>query len=364
MQPEIKAFYSDERLDPGKSTGLILCGMGGPDGPEAVEPFLRNLFSDPSIFPVPKCLSPLVGRLISKRRAPKTRLRYLQVSPDGVTPQLGTTLAQSQALAQMLSDNGTPCIGSMAMRYWHPFPEETLRDLISQGAEQFILVPTYPQYSCATSGSTLKFVLDALPLAAPGKPVHVMHEWPLLEGFVDVLAQASSKAMIGFAQQGLDPAQCALVYVAHSLPQKYIDQGDPYLEQTLATVQAVQAKVQQALTEAGQESWLTLAQGTSLPLLAFQSRVGPIKWLGPEVTQTVQNLAEGGCRHLHIQPVSFTCDHVETLLELDVELKESAQQAGIQSFSRGKALNMDAGWLESLAAELQRRSFKPEVSHR
>ncbi len=354
--------YPFERLDPGKCTGLIFCGMGGPDGPEAVQPFLRNLFSDPAIFPVPRFLSPLVGQLVSRRRAPSARERYLKVSPDGVTPQLATTLAQAESVAQMLSEKGTPCIGAMAMRYWHPYPAETLRDLVKRGAEQFILVPTYPQYSCATTGSTLKYVFDAMPDAAPEKPVYVLPEWPLLPGLLDVLSQASIEASEGFARQGLDPATCALLYVAHSLPQKMVDQGDPYLEQTWSTVQAVQEKVQTALMASGHGPWAEQVAGLVQPILTFQSRVGPIKWLGPEVTKTVSKLAAEGCRHLHVQPVSFTCEHVETLLELDVELKEIALGAGVQTFSRGKALNLDPSWLESLTGELHRRSFMPEGS--
>lgn len=361
MTEKIQKAYPFERLDAGKRTGLVFCGMGGPDSQQAVRPFLRNLFSDPAILPVPRLLSPLVGQLMSIRRAPSARKRYLQVSADGVTPQLATTLAQAEAVAQMLSEKGAPCMGSMAMRYWHPYPAETLKELVKRGAEQFLLVPTYPQYSCATTGSTLKFVLDAMPVAAAGKPVHVLSEWPLLPGFLDVLSHASTEALKGFARRGLPPEACALLYVAHSLPQKMVDQGDPYLEQTLSTVQAVQQKVQTTLTAAGHGQWTQRAAGTSRPLLTFQSRVGPIKWLGPEVTETVRQLAAGGCRHLHVQPVSFTCEHVETLLELDVELKSDAMAAGIQTFSRGSALNLQSSWLQSLTEELLRRSFKPEV---
>ena len=362
MARTIQAFYPSKGLDADKCTGLIFCGMGGPDGPEAVEPFLRNLFSDPAILPVPRLLSPLVGLLFSKRRGPETRKRYLQVSSDGVTPQLATTLAQARAVAQMLSDAGTPCIGAMAMRYWHPYPEKTLKELVSQGAQQFILVPTYPQYSCATNGSTLKFVLDAMTEVAPGMPVHVMQQWPLLPGLVDVLANASTEALASFTQQEFAPDSCALLYVAHSLPMKMIDRGDPYLEQTLSTVNAVQDQIKTSIKKSGHEVWAQRVTGYSEPLLTFQSKVGPIKWVGPEVIKVVTQLAAKGIRHLHVQPVSFTCEHVETLLELDVELKEIALKAGIKTFSRGQALNLQSSWLQSMALELQKQSFKREIS--
>lgn len=361
MTRKKQAFYPTERLDPGKCTGLIFCGMGGPDGPDSVQPFLKNLFSDPAIMPVPRFLSPLVGQLMSMRRAPEARKRYRQVSSDCITPQLATTLAQAEAVAQMLTGTGIPCIGAMAMRYWHPFPEEALGDLVNRGAEQFLLVPTYPQYSCATTGSTLKFVMDALPHAAPGLPVHVYPEWHLLPGLLDVLVQQSIQGLNNFAQQGLDPDTCGLLYVAHSLPLKMVNQGDPYLEQTLTTVFAVQEKVQAALKISALSAWAPKVTGTDNPLLSFQSRVGPIDWIGPDVVDTVRELAADGCRHLHVQPVSFTCEHVETLLELDVELKETATVAGIETFSRGQALNLQSTWLRSLSQELQNRSFKPEA---
>ncbi len=359
-----KASYPAEPLDRNRCTGLIFCGMGGPDGPEAVQPFLKNLFSDPAIMPVPGFLSSLAGSLISMRRGPAARERYRQVSSDSITPQLATTRAQAEVVAQKLSQAGSPCIAAVAMRYWNPYPEEAVNELVRQGAEQFILVPAYPQYSSATTGSTLNSVLQTLETAAPGKSVHVIAQWPTLPGLIDVLAQASIEALENFSRQDLDPESCGLLYVAHSLPLKLILRGDPYLEQTLQTVYAVQEKIKAALSLSPSEQWSFKVHGLCRPLLAFQSRVGPIKWLDPEITETVLQLAKKGCRHLHIQPVSFTCEHVETLLELDVELKETARAAGIRTFSRGQALNLQPAWLESLTFDLQRRVFQPEVLDR
>jgi ferrochelatase len=148
--------------------------------------------------------------------------------------------------------------------------------------------------------------------------------------------------------------------VAHSLPQKLIDGGDPYLDQTRATLAAVHAAVAHELNAAGHGDWFAALPGGGEPLLAFQSRVGPIKWVGPEVTNEVKRLAAAGCRHLHLQPVSFTCEHIETLMELDVELKEDAARLGIDDFRRGAALNLDAGWLDSMAKELARTAFDGE----
>jgi len=349
--------FPKDLLDPGRTTGLILCGMGGPDRPAAVEPFLRNLFADPALFPVPRPLGPALGHLIAKVRAPAVRRRYLTISPDGATPQLATTRRQAADLARRLTAGGRRTAPGVAMRYWAPWPDETIPELRARGAEQFLVVPTYPQYSGATGGSTLGFVADSLRRLAPEAHVHMVPEWHLLEGFVAALARPAVETVTHWAAAGAAPAECALLYVAHSLPRKHVDAGDPYLDQTLATVRAVHELVAAQLAAAGHAAWTAALPGGPSPLLAFQSRVGPIRWVGPEVAAETKRLAARGCRRLHVQPVSFACEHIETLMELDVELKKKATRAGITRFRRGSALGTDPGWLASLADHLAAHAF-------
>jgi ferrochelatase len=108
-------------------------------------------------------------------------------------------------------------------------------------------------------------------------------------------------------------------------------------------------------------SWLDRVPGSRQPRLVFQSKVGPIRWLGPLITAEVPRLAAAGCRRLFVQPVSFTCEHIETLHELDIELNEQAGQLGIAEFRRGPALNLAPVWLDSLAEALAARAFPAEV---
>jgi ferrochelatase len=354
--------YPATDLDPAVTTGLLLCGMGGPDGPDAVEPFLRNLFADPAIFPVPRPIGPVLGRLIAKVRAPGVRRRYLSLSADGATAQLPTTRRQSEELARRLDARGRPTLPQVAMRYWRPYPAEAVGELLRSGARQFLVVPTYPQYSRATSGSTLDFVLAAIRRLAPAAAVHVVPAWGLQPGFVAALARPVTAGLTAWAARGYDPADCAWLSVAHSLPQKLIDRGDPYLDQTRATVAAVHATVARELAGGGHGDWFAALPGGAEPLLAFQSRVGPIRWLGPRVGDEIARLAGAGCRHLHLQPVSFTCEHIETQLELDVELREAATRDGIADFRRGAALNLDPGWLDSLADDLACSAYGKEVA--
>lgn len=349
------------RLDPARKTGLILCGMGGPDGAAAVEPFLRNLFRDPCILPVPRLLTPALSWLIARRRAPFVRERYALISPDSSTPQLQTTRDQGVELARRLAAAGLSVVDGVAMRYWHPFPDQTVAELLEMGAEQFLVVPAYPQYACATTGSTLKFVQESIDALAPGAAVHQVNDWHRLPGYVQAVADPAIAALSTWIAEDRDPRECALLYVAHSLPEKFVTQGDPYLGQVTATVQAAHKVISSRLDcREGQHflAGLPGPDGEAGPLLAFQSKVGPIKWLGPEVTAEVARLAATGCRRLFVQPVSFTCEHVETLHELDIELKGEAVRLGIEHFARGAALNLDAGWLDSLA-ELLLTAFDP-----
>ena len=242
--------FPTDMLDPGLKTGLILCGMGGPDGTEAVRPFLRNLFRDPAIFPLPRLVAPLVGAMIARKRSPEVAERYLLMDPDGKTPQLQYTLDQARLLAGRLQDRGLGTIlPDMAMRYWRPFPDQTVARLLEQGARQFLVVPTYPQYSHSTNGSTLDFVRQSLERLAPGAPVHMLTRWHALPGYIDDLTRPVVETLGEWARQGSDPATCALIYAAHSLPQSFVAKGDPYEKYTRATMTIVHNHVKQALEQ-------------------------------------------------------------------------------------------------------------------
>jgi ferrochelatase len=353
--------FPQATLDPYRTTGLILCGMGGPDRPEAVQPFLRNLFADPLIFPIPRPFAGIAGWFIAWKRAPEVRKRYAMISEDSATPQLPTTRNQAAYLAQKISDSGRLTLPGVAMRYWDPFPVETVAELMGTGARQFLIIPTYPQYSGATNGSTIRFVLDALEKIAPEAAVHVVADWHLVSGFVEALARPVIEQLTLWAGEKVDPRECALQYVAHSLPESFIRKGDPYLNRTQETVAAVHRLVKAELAAAGFADWLATVDGGHEPSLSFQSKVGPIDWLGPQIDEEVPRLAGQGIRRLMVQPVSFTCEHIETLLELDIELKELARELGILDFQRGSALNLDETWLDSLADHLLSEAFSTEV---
>ena len=280
-----RPVHRQDRLDPARPTGLILCGMGGPDGPEDVQPFLRNLFSDPRIIPIPRLLAPVAARFIARRRAPAVVERYAALGHGGGSPQLGTTRRQAERLAALAEDAGQVWLPAAAMRYWHPFPDESVAELRGRGARQYLVVPMYPQYADATSGSTLDFVADALARGHAEAQVHVIEDWATLPGLVESLSRSATASLRAWIEAGAEPGHCALLHVAHSLPQRFVDAGDPYLERTRATVAAAHDDLRAHMV--GHADWLDRMSGGAEPLLAFQSRVGPVKWLGPDVRDAV-----------------------------------------------------------------------------
>ncbi len=354
--------FPRDRLDPTATTGLILCGMGGPDGPESVAPFLRNLFRDPAVMPLPAPMAWVVGSVIVRRREAKVRERYASLGHGGGSPQLDWTRRQCQHLEARHAMQGLVVLARPAMRYWHPFPDETVTELLALRARQFVVVPAYPQFSAATSGTTLAAVCRAIAQAAPRAAVHCLVDWHRLPGYLDALVERAAPVLQNWSAEGTPPEQCALLPVAHSLPEQFIKRGDPYLRQTQATAASLRSLLAARLVP--RADWWNALPGGGRPLLAFQSKVGPVRWLGPDSETETVRLVRGGCRRLLVLPLSFTCEHIETLHELDVELAETARAAGCEEFVRGAALNLDERWLDSLTAKIAACAFRPaEVYH-
>ncbi len=304
-------------------TGVVLCNMGGPDSLQAVRPFLENLFSDPEIlrFPLSGILQQPLARWISRRRAPKVAERYRRIG--GRSPIGEITRAQADALASAL---GSDWAVTVAMRYWHPRAREAAAELRGQRASRIVVLPLYPQYSRATTGSSLADLETGLVAEGlGGVPRRVVRSWHDHPAYLDALAEA--------VDEGLrDLGEATVLFSAHSLPMKLIEQGDPYLDQVRVTVAGVVERLKNPSHR-----------------LAFQSRTGPVRWLGPGVEETLETLAAEGVRRVLVAPVSFVSDHIETLYEIDVEYAELARTLGIREFRRCPGLNTRPSFIQALA---------------
>ncbi len=284
--------------------GVILLNMGGPDTLDNVQPFLFNLFSDREIIPLgPAFLQKFLAWIIARRRAPKSRAIYAKIG--GGSPLKDISFRQAKALQDVLRDDGDYIV-TVAMRYWPPFADQAIQELLTAGVDHFIALTLYPHYSKATSGSSLSHLQKNLQRLAPEIPLTCISSWPAQSEYIKAVAENILKGMQSFASQ---PVQ--IVYSAHSLPVSFIQKGDPYVEHIKQTIGAIEK--------------ITGQNGR----LCYQSRSGPVEWLSPSTPEMLDTLADQGCKNILMVPISFISDHVETLYEIDMLYREQAANRGM-----------------------------------
>lgn len=320
---------------------VILLNLGGPDSLSAVRPFLINLFSDPEIFrfPLAPVMQKPLARLIARLRAPHAADHYRKIG--GSSPILAHTRAQAERLAEKLA----PVLDAavyVGMRYWHPFIGEALDQAVQDGARRLILLPLYPQFSVTTTGSSLREVERLIQEKRLTSLKRVtIRSYPDHPLYVRAVAERIDEALREFSADEL--TRWGLIFSAHGVPLRFITDGDPYLMETERSVAAV-------LDHLRQRPMVASALASAQTVLSFQSKVGPVKWTEPSTIDTVRRFAEEGVESLLVVPISFVSDHVETLYELDVEVREIAHRSGIKKFVLMRALNDSDTFIEALKA--------------
>ncbi|MBP1727862.1 MAG: hemH [Deltaproteobacteria bacterium] len=303
---------------------VLLLQMGGPDSLDAVRPFLLNLFTDREIIKIgPAWLQPLIARIIVKKRAAHVEENYSLIG--GKSPLRELTEEQARSLEQVLGDNYR-CF--VAMRYWRPSTIEALAAIRKAGIKDITAVSLYPHYSRATTGSSIKELKKVLAESKVDFKVRYIDSFYNDSGYIDAMAEKIREGL----QQFHPLAEVELLFSAHSLPQSFIDEGDPYLAQIEESVR------------------LIMQQFTVPHHLSFQSRAGPVKWLEPSTDDMLKKLAGSGVKNLLVVPLSFVSDHIETLHEIDIEYSKKAWELGIAKFARMPSLNSSPRFIEALAA--------------
>ena len=289
-------------------TAVVLLNLGGPLRQRDVEPFMYKLFADSEIirFPGPLFLQPVYATLISRLRGKSVRAKYAMIG--GGSPILRETAAQAAALRRALRAAGRPEPVKILFRYASPRAAGVFATLKGQGIRRVLPVTLYPHDCDGTTGSSMselrREALKAGIEVLPG----VLH-YATDPHYLESLAERLRAALL--AQPG-----ATVVFSAHSLPEKAILAGDPYQKEIIATTEALKALV------------------GPIPggyLLAYQSKVGPVSWLKPELGGVLRTL---GGKDLIVLPVSFVSEHIETLHELDIEFREVAREAGVRSYHR------------------------------
>jgi ferrochelatase len=328
----------------GRRIAVVLFNLGGPDGPAAVEPFLFNLFNDPAIIGLPGLVRTALARLIARRRAPMATANYALMG--GGSPLLPETRKQAAALAAALGERlpGDEVRCFIAMRYWRPLTEETAVEVAAFAPDEILLLPLYPQYSTTTTGSSLAAWTKAYRGSGVTRAVCC---WPAADAF----AEAHARLIMQAYDKAGRPGPARLLFSAHGLPEKVIAGGDPYQAQVEATAAAVAAKL-----GAGWD-WK----------VSYQSRVGPMKWIGPNTEDEIRAASKAGLA-LVVTPIAFVSEHVETLVELDIEYGEVAKHEGCPAYIRVPALGVDAGFIAGLAdaaiSALSRAGMDSDGSYR
>jgi ferrochelatase len=311
--------------------GVLLLNLGGPEQLEDVRPFLFNLFADPEIIrlPVPWLQKPLAW-FISTSRARKSQENYGQIG--GGSPLRRITEEQAVALKERLQDHGQEADVYIGMRYWYPFTEEAIACIKRDGIEELVVLPLYPQFSISTSGSSFR-LLEKLWKEDPALEkirYTLIPSWYARPGYVRAMAELIAQELDALP----DPSQGHVFFSAHGVPVSYVEEaGDPYQREIEHCVDLIM----QALGRPNHHT------------LAYQSRVGPVEWLQPYTEDAIAELAEQGVNNLVVVPISFVSEHIETLQEIDIEYREIADEAGIETFRRVPALNTHPGFIDDMA---------------
>lgn len=346
--------------------GVLLLQMGGPKSIKGIENFLFNLFNDPFIIQLPWFMKPFqknLASLISSRRAPKVAVNYDDIG--GYSPICFETMCQARALEFSLNKKlfdekikQNPELKNYSnyllktkkhletkkefincyftMRYSAPFLKDIIPVMERDGIEDLTVIPLYPQYSDATTGSSVFECKDLFTKTkfSEGKSIKYIESWEANDNFIHLI-QDRIKASLNklykahYEKQELDSSfkklrkkEILILFSAHGLPEKYVINGDPYQEQIEKSVSLIMEDDEIAEYR---------------HILSFQSRVGPVKWLEPNTEDVLIELAEKGEKNIIIIPISFVGDHVETMHEINIEYREIAEEKGIENFIMTRA---------------------------
>lgn len=310
---------------------VILFNLGGPDSKQAIEPFLMNFFLDKNIIRAPLPVRWLVAKMISKRRS-KREAGFSYGEIGDKSPLLENSQAQADALENRLNTDGNVVFKTfVTMRYWHPMADQVAKDVKSFAPDKIILLPLYPQYSTTTTRSSYQEWVKAASANGLTAPSTLVCCYPSDAGFIN----ASAYNLRGvydqaFAEMGQAPR---ILFSAHGLPESVITDGDPYqsqCEQSAADIAAAAGL--------GDADWQ----------ICYQSRVGPKKWLSPSTEEALEKAAADHVPVV-ILPHAFTQEHVETLVEIDIEYREFAHKIGITGFYKVPTVGTHPAFIDGLA---------------
>ncbi|MBL6664438.1 MAG: ferrochelatase [Rickettsiales bacterium] len=322
-----------------KKTAVILFNIGGPDSLESIKPFVFNSLNNKATIPLPWPLRPLLTKRIATKREKASKEVYSNLGTK--SPLLDITLNQADALEKELSFIGNFKV-FIIMRYWKPLAAETIPKVIAYDPDQIILLPLYPQFSSATTDSSIKDFIKTLKKHTISLKESVKTKivccYPTEEDFIKSHSIIINKSLSKYYKGNI--ADFRFLFFAHGLPQKLINKGDPYSFQVGQTTQNVVNNLTKLLKVKQEEIDFQIC---------YQSKVAPLKWTAPSLDQEIKRVAIDNKIPVII-PITFVCDHLETLVELDIEYQAMAKKLGIKKYIRVPAFNASGHFINSLVA--------------
>lgn len=315
-------------ISPQRKTAIVLFNLGGPDGPDAVRPFLFNLFFDPAIIRLMRPLRWAIAQLISRKREATAQGIYEELG--GKSPILENTHAQAESLENTLRQHGDVRVFT-AMRYWHPRAHDVAKDVAAYAPDTIILLPLYPQFSTTTTASSFKeWHRAAASAGLKNTPTRSVCCYPTQNDFI----RAHAQLVRTYVEEASHHGSPRILFSAHGLPEKIVKAGDPYQWQVEQTTRDV-------LRELGGEGSVDYVN-------CYQSRVGPMKWIGPATDDEILRAAVEK-KPIVLVPIAFVSEHSETLVELDIEYAALAHENGLDKYYRVPTLSVHAQFIAGLA---------------
>lgn len=314
-------------------TGIIMLNMGGPSTLDEVGEFLSRLFHDKDLIPLPA--QNQLAPFIATRRTPKIIEQYAKIG--GGSPIRKWTEYQGAEMVKLLNQmcpESAPHKFYVGFRYANPLTEDTLKQMEEDGIERAVAFTQYPQYSCSTTGSSLNAIYKYYQQLNQPSNLNwsAIDRWPTHQGLIDAFTQTIVEELDQFPPEVKDDV--VILFSAHSLPMSVVNRGDPYPQEVAATVQRVMENLNFCNTYR----------------LCWQSKVGPLPWLGPQTDDAIKGLVKNGSKNMLLVPIAFTSDHIETLHELDLEYAtELAEEVGVENIRRSKAMNDNTIFIQALA---------------
>ncbi len=327
---------------------VILFNLGSPSSKEAIAPFLMNFFMDKNIINLPLPFRYLLAKRISKKRS-KCEAGNSYSKLNYKSPLLENTKAQANALEKALNakNNGNNEYKTfISMRYWHPFALETAKEVQNYNPDKVILLPLYPQFSTTTTFSSFQNWDKALKKLNYNPKTEKIDSYQCDNGFI----KASVNNIIDKYKQAKNDGNenIRILFSAHGLPEKIIKAGDPYQNQCEQSAREIVKELSDKIKASDCESLQVQCEEPIDWQICYQSRVGRLKWITPSIKQALDKAAVDKVTVI-IYPHSFTQEHIETLVELDIEYIKYAKDIGVQGYYRANAVGIDKEFIDGLA---------------